>query len=269
MMCVQKIRMAGRRAFTLIELLVVIAIIGLLISILLPSLGAARRTAWTVICQSNIRQIGIGIQTYLNDQRDPVFMNVNNGPAPGLFWQVGVVDTLRPYLGDSAAAQKAFDCPSAKGLNSVRDPSNIQYLQSGGRVFTLPYPGFFGNQPITQYTEFWFNDSLASAPGTPSGQFRTPYGVSNQYLRLIKNPQWVVWAMDAMDEFPRHQGKAVTSHTESGNTTPSGLALSGKDNVLFGDQSVKLLGYTDYEESPDPAGAPAPFYNWGHLYYSN
>ena len=55
--------MRGPRAFTLIELLVVIAIIALLIGILLPALSSARNSARTAICQSNLRQLGIGVRT--------------------------------------------------------------------------------------------------------------------------------------------------------------------------------------------------------------
>lgn len=63
------IALRSRAGFTLIEVLVVVAIIALLISILLPSLKAAREQAKITVCASNLHQIGISITHYVNESR--------------------------------------------------------------------------------------------------------------------------------------------------------------------------------------------------------
>jgi prepilin-type N-terminal cleavage/methylation domain-containing protein len=54
------------RGFTLVELLVVIAIIGVLVGLLLPAVQSARESARRSSCQNNLKQIGLGLQNYVN-----------------------------------------------------------------------------------------------------------------------------------------------------------------------------------------------------------
>ena len=68
-----RMKNAKRNAFTLIELLVVIAVLSVLMSVLLPALGAARERAKRTVCAANLQQIGRGIMAYgMDHDRLPV-----------------------------------------------------------------------------------------------------------------------------------------------------------------------------------------------------
>jgi prepilin-type N-terminal cleavage/methylation domain-containing protein len=63
---------ARRRAFTLIELMVVIAIVSILMALVLPALASAREKGKRAVCLSNLRQIGIAIHGYANDNEGSI-----------------------------------------------------------------------------------------------------------------------------------------------------------------------------------------------------
>ncbi|HWD40313.1 MAG TPA: prepilin-type N-terminal cleavage/methylation domain-containing protein [Fimbriimonas sp.] len=62
-----------KRAFTLIELLVVIAIIAILAAVLFPVFAQAKAAAKATACLSNMKQMGLGLQLYVNDYDDMMF----------------------------------------------------------------------------------------------------------------------------------------------------------------------------------------------------
>lgn len=157
--------MPARRAFTLIELLVVISIIALLVGILLPALGAARRTARSAICLTNQRQIMIAQYSYAADNKDvfapaqdwkPISYDGEQTTAPYWF----VILTAQDYAGGSRGAttgSSVYMCPegvdeevqdtsgnvirnnlfeAAKAIPSNGDPrlhpNGLRYIAQGG-----------------------------------------------------------------------------------------------------------------------------------------
>jgi prepilin-type N-terminal cleavage/methylation domain-containing protein len=92
--------MRAERGFTLIELLVVIAVIAVLTGILLPSLSMARMHAKRVVSRSNLRQIGLAMELYTQDN-EGFFPETSHGlTGTDAIRQRSWVFTLKPYVGD-------------------------------------------------------------------------------------------------------------------------------------------------------------------------
>jgi prepilin-type N-terminal cleavage/methylation domain-containing protein/prepilin-type processing-associated H-X9-DG protein len=111
-------RLCYSSAFTLIELLVVISIIALLIAVLLPALAAARKSAQSIQCAANQRQVFVAMTAYSQNHNDwiaPIVMKVN---GTNRFWPVGLgVEVLNMQVTDFSTngirPPGIFACPGS------------------------------------------------------------------------------------------------------------------------------------------------------------
>jgi len=105
-----------RRAFTLVELLVVIAIIALLAAILFPVFGRARENARRAGCQSNLKQIGLALIQYEQDNDEGLPVPSTNGNS----WGVGWAGMLYSYT----KSDQVFTCPDSQDQPFVQTSPN-------------------------------------------------------------------------------------------------------------------------------------------------
>ena len=249
------------KKFTLIELLVVVAIIGILISILLPSLAKAREKAKIAVCLSNQKQIGIAFTSYsvrfdyAMPAADAHFPNllVNNG-----FLSAGREGSFNPgtfdYRNEAILSQSiksennVFYCPT--GL-SDRLSKNILY---GGYNFidndesSRPWRSADSSISGKGGIDCWYGIAGKSwKAGTSSGNTS---GLAYNNFRIISSSDpWpkMVRIIDPAKSIVLHDGSNGIN-TDSGNGGRiSGRHNYGKNtNVLFFDGHSSMSNYSSF-----------------------
>ena len=178
--------------FTLIELLVVIAIIAILASILFPVFARARENARRASCQSNLKQIGLGLLQYSQDYDERMidaWRGPSNGPSDATNnykW----MDAVFPYV----KSEQVFNCPSqtftgAFGPYKFRNGTNY-----GSYAINASY--------------YYTNDNYA--------------GAAYSSLAAIEAPATTILATDSAGNFETQWPNAAGNPTIS-TTTPRTL----------------------------------------------
>jgi len=143
------------RAFSLVDVMVSIAVIGVLISLLLPTLSHVRESTRRIICQSNLRQIGLGIGQYADEWDDYL--------APSQFFAPDTPNTQLPSNGLELSQMMTLRTP-AEGKEGLRGWDGLGLLYS---TFQLSAPEIFycpshyGEHSFQRYALDWRTDEPA------------------------------------------------------------------------------------------------------------
>ncbi len=136
-----------RPGFTLIELLVVIAIIGLLVTLLLPAVNAARSAARRTQCQNNMHQLGVALQNYASARNDRLPPGSPGNSLQGLF------SYLLPYLEEDVLyRQLDLDGTRHHAANPRTNPARYQSVRAYVCP-SYPYPFVVNSSRLAAYQQ--------------------------------------------------------------------------------------------------------------------
>lgn len=175
-------RVPRRRAgFSLVELLVVVAIVALLVSLLLPSLSAAREAGLSAVCSSNLRQLQLANETYTHDFGGRYAPGASDFVANLSRWHgsrshvseafVGSGGSLSAYIDSAGGASGVRACPSFAGVLDRLEMSGAGFERgNGGYGYNNAYVGV--DRPLAMNGQ---GRGVASdRRGAPSDRFCVP-----------------------------------------------------------------------------------------------